>query len=121
VRDGTALTSPFQEGSLLSYIVNATQESFLSGKEPEEAEADLIKKLSKLAEKLSLLFENVSASEIAGVVGIDPKFAEREWRIIQSLSKGDALAHHLEDSYYASVGRACGFVARVGHSLEDIM
>jgi hypothetical protein len=121
VRDGTPLTSPLADGSLLSFMVNATQESFRSEKEAEDAKLSYAQRFQSLTTKVSDRLQSVSVSEMAGVLGIDKKFAEREMKMMQSLSKGDALKHHLEDSYYGSVGRACGFVARVGEELEDVL
>jgi hypothetical protein len=39
---------------------------------------------------------------------------------MQALFKGDALSHHMEDSYYAAMGRAVGFVAVVGEDVVPI-
>ena len=118
VRDGTPLTSPLADGSLLSYIVNATQESF---QDDATEQANYAARLQMFASKVSDRLQTASIADVASLVGIDQKFAERELRIIQSLGSGDALNHHMEDSYYASVGRACGFLARVGEDLEEIL
>lgn len=118
VRDGTPLTSPLADGSLLSYIVNATQESF-QGETTELT--NYAERLQMFASKVSGRLQTVSVADVASIVGIDQKFAERELRIIQSLGSGDALKHHLEDAYYASVGRACGFQAQVGEDLKEVL
>lgn len=55
-----------------------------------------------------------------GVIGIDQTFIQRESKIIQSILKGDAISHHMEDQYYMAMGRACGFEARVGEEVKDI-
>jgi Lipase (class 3) len=115
VRDGTPLRNPLSNGSLLSYIVNATQESFF-----ESEQEDYAGRLKMLASKVSDRFQSVSVADMASIVGIDQKFASRELRMIQSLGSGYALSNHMEDSYYASIGRACGFQARVGEVLCEI-
>jgi hypothetical protein len=115
VRDGTPLRNPLSNGSLLSYIVNATQESFF-----EAEQTDYTGRLKMLASKVSDRLQSVSVADVASIVGIDQKFASRELRMIKSLSSGDALSNHMEDSYYASIGRACGFEARVGKDLCEI-
>ena len=38
----------------------------------------------------------------------------------RSVAIGKALAHHLEDEYYKGMGRAGGFLARIGDELEDL-
>lgn len=70
----------------------------------------------KVSERLS----KVTASDVASVIGIDKNFSEREIKMIQSFVKGDALAHHLEDSYYSAMGRASGFHANVGDDIVRI-
>jgi len=73
--------------------------------------------LGNLASKVSQRLSKVSVSDVASVIGIDKNFSEREMKMIQSFVKGDALAHHLEDSYYAAMGRASGFRAIVGETV----
>lgn len=119
VRDGTALKSPLAVGSLLSDLYTTTQESFQA--ENEEEQANVGGRLKSFASKVSTRLQSASVSDVASIVGIDQKFAERELRMIQSLGRGDSLKNHLEDSYYASVGRACGFVAQVGEELEEVL
>ena len=83
----------------------------------EEAERSL-NQLGSLATKFQERLSKVTLSDVASVVGIDKNFSERELKIVQSLVKGDGLAHHMEDSYYGAMGRAVGFRASVG---EDIV
>lgn len=73
-----------------------------------------------MAGKVSDRVKSISASDIASIVGIDQSFTTRELRIIQSLLQGNALAHHLEDQYYAGMGRASGFVARVNEEISEL-
>lgn len=74
----------------------------------------LLEQLGAVASRLS----KTSMADLTSVFGIDRAYATREIRIAQSLFSGQALAHHLEDSYYAAMGRAVGFVAKAG---EDIV
>jgi hypothetical protein len=41
--------------------------------------------------------------------------------MIQSILKGEALAHHMEDEYYMAFGRACGFDAKIGEELVELL
>ena len=125
VRDGEMLISPMAEGTLLNDLVTATREGFsLAGTDNAANESkddvDFISRLSTMAGKVSDRVKSISASDIASIVGIDQSFTSRELRIIQSLLQGNALAHHLEDQYYAGMGRASGFVARVNEEISEL-
>ena len=125
VRDGEMLISPMAEGTLLNDLVTATREGFsLAGTDnaanKSKDDVDFISRLSTMAGKVSDRVKNISASDIASIVGIDQSFTTRELRIIQSLLQGNALAHHLEDQYYAGMGRASGFVARVNEEISEL-
>jgi hypothetical protein len=121
VRDGTPLTSPLADGSLLSDISNAMKESFAlkSEEEKKNAVGDYAASIRMLATKIGDRMQSISPTDLTSVLGIDKKFTEREVRMIQSIMEGKALAHHMEDEYYAAMGRACGFIARVGEELKD--
>ena len=116
VRDGVALSSPTSEGSLLGDILDATKETF----EVAEEKSDMFSKMTNAATKVSQRMRSLSASDIASVVGIDREFTQREVRLIQSLLQGKALAHHMEDQYYAAMGGASGFVASVGEEIREL-
>lgn len=124
VRDGTPLTSPLADGSLLSDISNAMKESFASNTDADTKSknvlGDYAANIRKLATKVGDRMQSVSTTDLTSVLGIDKKFTEREVRMIQSIMEGKALAHHLEDEYYAAIGRASGFIAIVGERLEEI-
>jgi len=118
VRDGVALTDPMSEGSLLSDLLNATKAD-AEDLEPSEGN-NAISKLSNVANKIGQRVRTISPGDIASIVGINRQFTEREGRIIQSLLEGKAIAHHMEDQYYASIGRASGFIARVNENLVSV-
>ena len=123
VRDGVSLSSPTAEGTLLGDLLSATQEYFASeedGKSEDEKNVPWTDLLGSVAGKVTERIKHVKASDLASVLGIDRDFTERELRIIQSLAQGKALAHHLEDEYYAGMGRACGFLAQVGEELVEL-
>jgi pimeloyl-ACP methyl ester carboxylesterase len=101
VRDGEALSSPMIGGSLLGDIYNATRESFDEG-----SPMSWDKKFSAAASKVTSRIKTLSASDVASVLGIDRSFTEREIKLVQSLVQGKALAHHMEDEYYATLGAA---------------
>ena len=64
----------------------------------------LLKQFSSIATRLS----QVTMSDLASVVGLDRSYTDRELQIARSVLKGEALAHHMEDSYYAAMRRAIG-------------
>ena len=123
VRDAVAITSPMAEGSLLSDLLGATKASFEEEQE-NDAEKDTNWSWSKLtaaAEKVTNRMRKVSASDVASLLGIDRDFTARELRLINSVLAGQAIAHHLEDEYYAGLGRAASLVARVGEDIRDLV
>jgi len=84
----------------------------------EEDKNPLLAQFSAVADRLS----KATMTDLASVIGIDRTYADRELQIVQSFLQGAALAHHLEDSYYAALGRSVGFIASVGEeilALED--
>jgi hypothetical protein len=126
VRDGTALRSPLAQGSLLGDIVSAVKtkssDDDSTGNKTGDKE-DFLQKgdvLSKFTDAVKGRMETFTASDLASVVGIDKQFLARESKIIQSVLSGQALSHHMEDEYYAAMGRACGFIALVGDEIRSI-
>ena len=131
VRDGEMLISPMAEGTLLNDLVAATREglalavktdNFTKGSNGsnEASKDDFKSRFSTFAGKVSDRVKSISASDIASIVGIDQSFTTRELRIVQSLLQGNALAHHLEDQYYAGMGRASGFIARLNEDVVEL-
>ena len=115
VRDyETRIASPTSEGSLLGDLWALTKDN----DDDNIGEELTFEQPRNLASKFGERLSKVTASDVATIIGIDKNFSERELKIVQSLVKGDALAHHMEDSYYAAMGRAVGFRAKVG---EDIV
>lgn len=122
VRDRkNALTSPLADGSLLGDLYASTQETLAnSGEKGTGAQlSDLSSSIQQFASKVTNRLQAASATDIASIIGVDKKFSQREMKMIQSIAKGEALAHHMEDEYYVALGRACGFLARVGE-LEEL-
>lgn len=127
VRDGVPISSPLAEGTLLGDLVTAARESFLLANDDDDGDcsntamgsSSWTDKLTLAASKVTERMKQVKASDIASMVGIDQSFTDRELRMISSIVQGKALAHHLEDEYYAGMGRASGFLARVGEELVD--
>jgi hypothetical protein len=122
VRDGTPLTSPLANGSLLNELVKTTEEKLgndgsAQGTDPKRILSYATTMAGALAEKL----KTATASDIATALGIERQFTEREIRMIQSILKGEALAHHMEDEYYMAFGRACGFDAKIGEELVELL
>jgi hypothetical protein len=100
VRDGVSTSSPMMEGSLLGDLYNATREGF------DETSPMSWEKLTGAASKVTARIKTLSATDVASVLGIDRDFTEREIKLVQSLLQGKALAHHMEDQYYATLGAA---------------
>ena len=125
VRDGTPLTSPLGEGMLLGDLFDAVRSANEDQKQSkEDLRESYTTKLSNSFGKVSNLvaerLQSLSATDLVSIFGIDKKYAEREAKIIQSIATGEALAHHMEDEYFSAMGRACGFIARVGEELIEI-
>jgi hypothetical protein len=124
VRDGVMLSSPTAEGSLLAELLQVTKGDFVEGK--EAAKDDSISNgfswnlVSDLALKVVDRIQTLTAADIASVIGIDRQFTDREIKLAFSLLQGRALAHHLEDQYYAGMGRAAGLVASVGEEIREL-
>jgi hypothetical protein len=116
------MSSPTAEGSLLGDLLALAQEdgSKEGSKKTEKESTQLFGQLGNVASKFQKRLSSVTAADITSVLGIDKSFTEREITMVQSLLKGDALAHHMEDSYYAAMGRASGFVAVVGEDVAPV-
>lgn len=117
VRDGTPLTSPLSKGSLIGDIIS---EISSTDKEIEDGLQRTADSLSKFTTAMKGRLASFEVSDIPGLVGIDKKFVEREAKIIKSIFSGDALSHHMEDQYYMAMGRACGFVAKLGEEVRPM-
>lgn len=114
VRDmDLVLNSPTAEGTLLGDLIGATATV-------SDSESDVFGKFSVVASKWTERMKNFKASDLASIIGIDREFSEREFKIIESFAKGRALANHMEDDYYAAMGRACGLKAVVGEEIEPL-
>lgn len=125
VRDGVALTSPLAEGSLLSDLMETTRDLLADETTDTSASGGISagwsaswNKWTATATKVSQRFQSLTATDVASVLGLQREFTTRELELVQALLQGKALAHHLEDEYYAGMGRATGFLARVG---EDVV
>ena len=110
------LSSPTGEGTLLGDLLG----TFKGDDSKVEKEEQLFTQLGNVASKFQKRLSTVTASDITSVIGIDRSFTDREINIMQALFKGDALSNHMEDSYYAAMGRAGGFVAVVGEGVVPI-
>lgn len=123
IRDGSSLSSPMAEGMLLKDLVESAKK--LTSKSESDSDSDApssswSSRLSQVAAQVSERISTVQASDIPSVLGIEKKFTEREVKIFQSLLQGKAVGHHMEDQYYAGMGFASGFVARVGEEVEEM-
>lgn len=109
-------------GSLLGDI----QDAFKSESEDDSEESfNLSKfsnfKLGSLAEKVTGRLQQLSAEDLASVVGIDKTYTQRELKLFQSIVSGAGLSHHMEDAYYQGLGLAGGFGALVGQPLTPLV
>lgn len=114
------MSSPTAEGTLLGDLLKAIgdnkQQSGLSDEQGKKLLAQVGSIASKFQERLSA----VTASDITSLLGFDKSFTDRELQMVQALFKGEALAHHLEDSYYAAMGNCAGFVALLGKDIVPV-
>jgi len=113
------LSSRMAEGSLLNDLFNATKEPFSDGN-VDSKELSWAQRLTFAANKVMKRVKQMKALDLASIVGIDRSFTDRELRMIQSIVQGKALPHHLKDQYYAGMGRASGFLARVGEEIVEV-
>lgn len=113
VRDGVMTSSPLAEGTLLSDLKGlvATDES---------SSENTLSKLASTAAKVTQRVQSISSSDLGSVLGLNREFTDRELKMIQALAQGKALAHHMEDEYYAGMGRAVGLKARVGEDIAEL-
>lgn len=114
------MTSPLADGSLLNEIVKTIEERIDKTTDASEHKR-LLNYATVMAGALAERLKTVTAADVASAVGIERQFTERELRMIQSIVKGEALAHHMEDEYYTALGRACGFDAKVGEELVELV
>jgi len=119
VRDGVTLVNPTNEGSLLSDLANATSRVFEKDTEVSDG-GGIFAKLSVAARQVTNRLSTATSTDVASILGVDRDFTERELNIAKSIFDGKALAHHMEDEYYAGMGRASGFVAKKGKDLVEL-
>lgn len=116
VRDFEQMTaSPTADGTLLGDLLKAMKGD--ETKLKDDKNQRLLDQVGSVAAKLSERLSAVTAADITSLIGIDKSFTEREVQMVQALLKGEALAHHMEDSYYAAIGNAAGFVSLVGEEI----
>lgn len=110
--------NPMAAGTLLGDILGAVSSEVESEVEKEvEKVGNPFDKFTGFASKVSDRLKKMTASDVASIIGVDREFSEREFKIIESFTKGKALANHMEDDYYSAMGRACGLIAAVGEEI----
>lgn len=136
VRDGTTFVSPLADGSLLGDLVGAVRRSVADNEETSDTKGDGdgdaakqkqktppafdVSKLGSVATELTGRIRKVDAKDLMGVLGIESTYVDREAKIFNSIFSGEAIGHHMEDKYYAAMGRACGYDARVGEEIREL-
>lgn len=124
VRDGNALSDPLGSGSLLGDIMTSFQNDDDEFNNERNNELDTspfnLAKLGNIAGKVTGRLQQLSAEDLASIVGIDKQFTRREMKFIQSLLSGEGLSHHMEDKYYQGMGMCCGFAALPGQELMPL-
>jgi hypothetical protein len=101
---------------IVEKLASSLQSSGAVQSKSEEEKNSIFSQLGAVADRLS----KTTMTDLASVIGIDRSYASREMQIAQSFLQGEALAHHLEDSYYSAIGRSLGFIARVGEEIVEI-
>lgn len=114
VRDGVVLTSPLGKGNVLGDVWGVVEEGTGKGevKGMEKVRGIVDGVTGRIGEVKSLL-------ELASVVGIDSKYAEREVAMLESIVNGEGLMHHLEGEYFVALGRLEGRLGRVIERKDD--
>lgn len=69
----------------------------------QEAIKQATEKLNQRGVKFSERLSRASVRDVLSLVGIDADFATQELKMIDSLTTGKAIIHHLEPSYYAAM------------------
>ena len=120
---GHTTSKLFEKGS--GSLLGDIQDAFKSESEDDGEESFNLSKLSNLklgslAEKVTGRLQQLSAEDLASVVGIDKTYTQREVKLFQSIVSGAGLSHHMEDSYYQGLGLAGGFGALVGQPLTPL-
>lgn len=117
VRDLERMTaSPIADGSLLGDLLQVMKSDGLNLQDDKYQK--LLDQAGSIASKFSERLSLLTASDITSLVGIDKSFTEREVQMVQALLKGEALAHHMEDSYFAAMANAGGLVAIDGGQID---
>jgi len=122
VRDlDLTINSPIAEGALLGDLIKATMgnEAIPAEGEPGQGKS-IFGNFNSVASRIYDRVKTIKATDLASIVGIDREFSEREFKIIESFATGKALANHMEDDYYAALGRASGFKAVVGEEITPL-
>lgn len=126
IRDGNALSDPLGSGSLLGDIMTSLQDNYGDG-DSNYSDENIIStspfnfsKLGNIAGKVTGRLQQLSAEDVASIVGIDKQFTRREIKFIQSILSGEGLSHHMEDKYYQGMGMCCGFAALPGQELMPL-
>jgi len=109
VRDWAQLTaSPTADGTLLGDLLNAAKGDSTT---QDETSQNFFGQFETIASKVTERLAAVTASDISSLIGIDKSFTEREVEMVNALFRGEALAHHMEDSYFSSIASAYGLIA----------
>jgi len=116
VRDAaTAVNNPLSKGFIADIRAAAAGEKAAStstsnDKNKDSAENNgggLSSYMSKFTSVTSAVSDKlksgITVSDVTSLVGIDKSFTDREFKIIKSFAEGNALAHHMEDEYYAAI------------------
>ena len=82
VRDGSPLTSPLADGSLLNELVKTTEKK-LEGTVADAESQNILNYAKTMAGVLSDRLKTMTPADIASTIGIEREFTERELRMIQ--------------------------------------
>ena len=104
VRDSAQLmASPTADGTLLGDLLKT-----MKGEESKVHNEKMFDQVGAIALKLTERLSSVTAADISSLIGIDRSFTERELQMVNALLRGEALAHHMEDSYFSAMASASG-------------
>lgn len=122
LRDVSPLSNPFSEGSLLgdvgadtaslaSDLSNTWNKIDAAAKMRSRADlgkamADGFGSIDKAKASITGRVAGMSAGEALSMIGLDKRFVESEIEMVQSLTGGTAIEHHLEPSYFVAMATA---------------
>jgi len=137
LRDVSPLTNPFGPGTVMGDIGSRLDRSASSLFQRDEGAAagssspigdgglkelarslgSAVAELGEATADIQSRVESMRPAEALSLIGLDARFVESEVKMIESITRGTFLTHHLEPSYYEAMLRALN--ARQREELDE--